>query len=48
MEEVQALQDLPAPAPQHLYLHHLEALQIPEEQRVENYHYVIFHKTLTE
>lgn len=33
VEEVQALEDLSAPAPQHLYLHHLEALQIPEEQR---------------
>lgn len=28
VEEVEALQDLPAPAPQHLGLHDLEALQI--------------------
>lgn len=29
MQEQQALQDLPAPAPQYLGLHHLEPLQVP-------------------
>lgn len=29
MQEQQTLQDLPAPAPQYLGLHHLEPLQVP-------------------
>ena len=33
VQEVEALQDLSAPAPQHLGLHHLETLQVAEERK---------------
>lgn len=34
VQEVKALQDLSAPAPQYFYLHHLEALEIPAHKEI--------------
>ena len=35
VQELQPLQNLPAPAPQHLGLHHLEALQVAVTEKRE-------------
>lgn len=37
VQEQQPLQDLPAPAAQHLRLHHLEPLQVPAGAQLTSY-----------